>query len=361
MKIIKATRKYEKWLRSELNVFEDDFALKAQRLSQDRFTFLRGTFYRWMQLWPDVCRKAADAPIVLSVGDLHAANFGTWRDAKDQLVWGVNDFDEAAPLPYTQDLIRLVTSVKLASEIQELQIGLAEACEAILEGYRASLESNGKPIILDDEHDWLRKVYIQNEKSAEKYWNKLTQLPDIEQELPPTPRAALEASLPTQALTYRVKHRQAGMGSLGRPRYTVLAEWEGEPIARETKPLLPSAVWWAEKQYAEAEIYYAEILSRAVRQPDPVVKVYEGWVVRRLAPDCRRIELSELGPERDERHMLYMMGWETGNIHLGTPNEKKNILDDLQNRKKDWLRKAAEKMADAMLKDWKRWKEKGWE
>jgi len=359
MKIIKATRKYEKWLRTELNIFEDDFALKEQRLAQDRFTFLRGTFYRWMQLWPEVCKKAADAPIVLSVGDLHAANFGTWRDAKNQLIWGVNDFDEAAPLPYTQDLIRLVTSVELASEIEELEIDLEAACEAILEGYRASLESNGKPIILDDEHDWLRKVYIENEKSAEKYWNKLTQLPDIESELPSAPRAALEASLPKQGLFYRVKHRRAGMGSLGRPRYTVLAEWEGEPIAHEAKPLLPSAALWAQKQLAGAEIYYAEILARAVRQLDPVVKVYEGWVVRRLAPDSRRIELAELGPERDERRMLYAMGWETGNIHLGTPNEKKNILDDIQNRKQGWLRKAAEKMADATLKDWERWKRKG--
>ena len=64
---------------------------------QDPFTFLRGTFYRWMQLFPDVCKKAADAPLVLSVGDLHASNFGTWRDAKDELIWGINDFDEASP------------------------------------------------------------------------------------------------------------------------------------------------------------------------------------------------------------------------------------------------------------------------
>jgi uncharacterized protein (DUF2252 family) len=184
MKIFKATRKYEKWLRSELNVFEDDLTLKAQKLAEDRFTFLRGTFYRWMQLWPEVCKKAADAPVVLSVGDLHAANFGTWWDAKGQLIWGVNDFDEAALLPYIQDLIRLAASVELASEIEELKIGLEEACEVIQEGYRKSLESNGKPIILDDEHDWLRKVYIQNEKSAEKFWSKLDQLPDSDHEIP---------------------------------------------------------------------------------------------------------------------------------------------------------------------------------
>src|SRR5512142_68569 len=155
MKIFKATRKYESWLRKNLDVFEDDLALKAQLLAKDPFTFLRGTFYRWMQLFPEVCKKAADAPVVLSVGDLHAANFGTWRDAKEDLIWGINDFDEAANLPYTQDLIRLASSVELASETDELQISLEEACQAILDGYRDSLEKSGKPIVIDEDRDWL--------------------------------------------------------------------------------------------------------------------------------------------------------------------------------------------------------------
>jgi hypothetical protein len=38
----------------------------------------------------------AGAPVVTGVGDLHVENFGTWRDADARLVWGVNDFDEAA-------------------------------------------------------------------------------------------------------------------------------------------------------------------------------------------------------------------------------------------------------------------------
>jgi len=358
MKIFKATRKYERWLRKELNVFEDDLTLKEQKLKEDRFTFLRGTFYRWMQLFPELCKKAADAPIVLSVGDLHAANFGTWRDAKGQLVWGVNDFDEAAPLSYTQDLIRLAASVELASEIEELKIGLEEACEAILDGYRESLESGGKPIILDDDHQWLKKIYVQNEKSADKFWDKLDQLPDVEAAPPPEALAALEATLPSKGLEYHIKRRRAGVGSLGRPRYTALTEWQEERIARETKPLLPSAALWAEKKHKGAEIYYEEILARVVRSLDPVVKVYSGWVVRRLAPDCTRIELAELGPERDEKRMLHTMGWETGNIHLGTPTAVKDVLKDLKDRKKDWLKKAAEKMTEAALKDWEKWRDR---
>ena len=39
------------------------------------FLFLRGTFYRWAQLWPVFCAE-------LSVGDLHVNSFETWRDAE---------------------------------------------------------------------------------------------------------------------------------------------------------------------------------------------------------------------------------------------------------------------------------------
>ncbi len=356
MKIFKATRKYEKWLRKQLGVFEDDLSFKARKLAENPSAFLRGTFYRWMQLWPDICKKVAEAPIVLSVGDLHAANFGTWSDAKDQLVWGINDFDEAAPLPYTLDLTRLAASVELASESQELKIGLEEACEAILEGYQESLESGGRPFILNGENERLWKAYVQGGKSADGYWKKLEGIPDVEFEIPTEARVALEAALPAKGLEYRLKHRLAGVGSLGRPRYTALATFEGERIARETKPLLASAAMWVDKKHKDAEIYYEEVLMRAVRSLDPVVKVYDGWVVRRLAPDGHRIELSELGPERDEKQMLHAMGWETANIHLGTPNATRAVLRDLQARKEDWLVKAAGNMVKATLRDWVMWK-----
>jgi hypothetical protein len=356
MKIFKATRKYESWLREELDVFEQDLAFKAQLLTKDPFIFLRGTFYRWMQLFPEVCQKMMDAPPVLSVGDLHASNFGTWRDASDDLVWGINDFDEAAQLPYTQDLIRLAASVELASETQRLKINLGEACEAILDGYHQGLEKGGKPFRVSEEGDWLRKAYGKSELLAEKYWEKLNQCAALEREVPPDVQSMLEAALPVQGLAYRLIHRQAGVGSLGRPRYTVLAAWQDGFVAVEAKALIPSAALWTLKINKGADIQYEEVLARAVRRPDPVMKVYEGWVVRGLAPDRCRIELSELGPERDETRMMHAMGWETANIHLGTRPAVKDILGDLKQRKPDWLMKSAEKMVAVTVKDWEIWR-----
>jgi uncharacterized protein (DUF2252 family) len=58
-------------------------------MAEAAFPFLRATFYRWMQIWPEVCPDLAKAPHVLGIGDLHVENFGTRRDAEGRLVWGV--------------------------------------------------------------------------------------------------------------------------------------------------------------------------------------------------------------------------------------------------------------------------------
>src|SRR5216683_5892811 len=46
-------------------------------------------------------QEVARAPQIVAVGDLHVGSFGTWRDGEGRLCWGVDDFDEAYPLPYT--------------------------------------------------------------------------------------------------------------------------------------------------------------------------------------------------------------------------------------------------------------------
>ena len=70
---------------------------------------------------------------VLAVGDIHIENYGTWRDVDGRLAWGVNDFDEAAEMPYVLDLVRLAASALLGSGRR--RITDEEICAAILNGY----------------------------------------------------------------------------------------------------------------------------------------------------------------------------------------------------------------------------------
>ena len=140
MTIIEATAAYERWAAERIDILAPDIALKHRTMSSGEFPFLRATFYRWALLWSQICPQLAAAPAVLAVGDLHIENFGTWRDAEGRLAWGVNDFDEAFPIAYTNDLVRLATSVLLAARESALSIRAPEACDAILTGYRQAIE-----------------------------------------------------------------------------------------------------------------------------------------------------------------------------------------------------------------------------
>jgi len=100
-----ANRRYERWLATVTTVDQRALRHKHEAMRNGPFPFLRATFHRWAQQWPQLCADLADAPVVLSIGDLHVDNFRTWRDGEDRLVWGANDFDEAHPLPFRPAVI----------------------------------------------------------------------------------------------------------------------------------------------------------------------------------------------------------------------------------------------------------------
>jgi hypothetical protein len=103
-------------------------------------------------------------------------------------------------------------------------------------------------------------------------------------------------------------------------------------------------------------VRYQTLVRRAVRVPDPFLAVHGGWLVRRLAPDCSRVELASLPHGRDENRLLWMMGWESANMHLGTPARRRAILADLAQRKHTWLARASERMAEAVTREWRKWR-----
>src|SRR5579871_3731131 len=244
MSIVKATRQYEEWLGRQTPLVKSDLRLKHERMAESPFPFFRATFYRWMQLWPEICNGLAKAPRVLAVGDLHVENFGTWRDIEGRLVWGVNDFDEAAVLPYTIDLVRLATSAVLAADEGHLALKTKEACVVLLDGYRKSLAENGRPFVLEEEHAWLREIATSELRDPVHFWEKMDALPKMTGPAPKGAKIALECLMPEQGLTYKTVRRVAGLGSLGHVRLVAMANCHGGRIAREAKALAPSAVHW---------------------------------------------------------------------------------------------------------------------
>jgi hypothetical protein len=323
------------------------------------FPFLRATFYRWAQIWREAAGDAAVAPFLMAVGDLHLENFGTWRDVEGRLIWGINDFDEVYTMPYSIDLVRLATSAHVATAEQHLTIRPRAASDAILEGYRDALEVGGRPFVLAENHRWLRRMALNRLRDATVFWEKLEGLAKSHIRLPRNVERELRKLLPDRSLPCEKKNRLAGLGSLGHTRVVLLGKWHGCYVAREAKELTPSACVWARGKPAKGlPIHYGKILDCAVRVPDPFVRPYEGWLLRRLAPDCSRIELASLAGSRNEERLLYSMGWETANIHIGTPRAIPAIKRDLAKRSGNWLHKAAKAMHRATESDWREWKRK---
>lgn len=352
MTIVEATQSYEGWLGRHIRLVPADLAEKHRRMAKAPLSFLRATCYRWLQTWPAVCASLTGAPRVLAVGDLHIENFGTWRDSEGRLVWGVNDVDEACTLPYTLDLVRLATSAQLAIDSEHLGLTFREACTAILDGYTASLARGGRPIVLAERNRWLRAIAVRQLDDPQMFWSDLVASPRA---TVPRARAAIARALPPGATGLRLVRRVAGVGSLGRPRVAGIATVGGSFTAREAKAWALSAAAWLDTR-ATAGGDGADLLRRAVRVADPCLQIGGGWVIRRLAPDCTKIEIDELGPKDDPRKLLRAMGWEAANLHLGTPGVP--IAADLNGRPSGWLRAASADMRDALLADWRVWRTK---
>src|ERR1017187_4630160 len=357
MNIVKATNKFEDWLGLHIRRVEPDLRFKHAQMGAGFFPFFRATFYRWVQVWPEVCAELDQVPHILSVGDLHVENFGTWRDTDGRLVWGVNDFDEACVYPYTMDLVRLAASAVVATREERLAMKAKESAAAILAGYERGMEEGGRPFVLGECHEWLRAIAESKLRDAVVFWGKIDRLPTATGKVPEGAREAIEHLLPEPGMRYRLARRVAGLGSLGRVRLVAIAEGKGGRGARQAKALAPSASHWVDPK-APREILYGVILRRAVRSPDPYVQLRGHWIVRRLSPHCSRIELEALGTANGELRLLEAMGRETANVHAGTEEKRRSILKDLRKRKANWLVKAAQDMADRVEKDWRVWRER---
>jgi hypothetical protein len=352
MNIDQATRSYEQWMRQCTSLVEADLRDKHRQMRRDLFLFFRGTFYRWAQLWPGDAPDSTDAPRVLAVGDLHIGSFGTWRDGEGRLAWGVDDFDEAYPLPYTNDLVRLATSVRIGIHVGHLSITLKQACDAIIDGYRDALRKNGAPLVLAEAHQNLRQFGFDALKPPKRFWHRLRDLP-APHHVPRELRQVFRRTLPNPRLPFKILRRRAGLGSLGQPRFVAIAQWEGGSVAREAKALVPSSLVWVAGRRGKGQSHYEQILARSIRAHDPFQTVIDRWLIRRISPEANPIELEDLPQRRDEEQLLSAMGAEAANVHLGSLRQRGAILEDLRRRPSNWLGKAAKTMAKRVEHEWR--------
>ncbi|WP_395397469.1 DUF2252 family protein [Novosphingobium sp. BL-8A] len=330
---------FESWMRDKLGdeIVESDLDEKHRKMRKGPFPFLRATYWRWAEGILEVCPELADAPTVLAIGDTHLENFGTWRDAEGRLVWGANDFDEAANMPYALDLVRLGASALLA---RPAEVGASELCDALVEGYIDGLDEP-KPVVLEKDYAWLRSALVLSESERADFWGKFDR---DDEPIPVRFAHALGQALPKDVGHLRRFARSSGTGSLGKPRFVANASWQGGPVLREAKAVLQSS-WCRAHDPAADAILAGVIADGPFRARDPHYAVLDGVVVRRLSPNSRKIEAKDASETLLSSRMVKLMGKEVANCHGTDPGRLNAVREDLGRRGRGWLKAAAEKAA----------------
>jgi Uncharacterized protein conserved in bacteria (DUF2252) len=349
---------YHDWLRTQCAVDEAALATKHEKLSEDSFGFLRASYPRWCRAIPKLCPELCDAPSVLAVGDIHLENYGTWRDAEHRWVWGVNDFDEAARMPYTLDLLRLGVSAVLAPGLSAKPEKIAQA---VLKGYAAGL-AQPAPVLLDDGLPWLRAALHEAQDDLQgtddDAWLKLWKKVDAADSVTPNAQLlkAIEATMPAGAVIERCVSLVKGGGSLGRQRIVAIAHWRGGRVLREAKAVVPSAWAWALGKVRKSDDAY-KLMHSAHRAPEAGVARLPGWQIRRLAADAHKFDWAEVSNDAIAKPLLRAMAADLAAVHTADRGVAA-VAKDLAERNGDWLEHAIERVAKAVDADYRAYKKK---
>ena len=343
------TADYEAWLAAHIPVLPDDLAVKHEQLASSPLRFLRGTYYLFLARMAVKVPGLSDRPRVVAAGDLHAENFGVWRDRHGVRRWGVNDLDELAWAPYPLDLVRLATSVAL---VPECALPTGQLCRSIVDAWTGAPD---QPAVEfgEDRARHLRDL-LPPAEPPEEYFGDLARADKADPEQPPPAvRAAVLASVSGEwDPTWHM--RRAGTGSRGHPRVVAVSRHH----AREAKLLGPGTAVWAHERLGSAGLptpdaaLYPQVVE-ALHGPGPGQRLH-GWQIRRLAPDVVRIRLDGLSTHDCER-VVRSMAEAVAGVHgvdragLAAAREDSAALGE------HWLRDAVELMVADTQAGYREW------
>jgi uncharacterized protein (DUF2252 family) len=225
-------------------------AMKYRALRDTPFAFLRGTCHLFYDRLAESGFDVA-APNVWCCGDLHLENFGSYKGDNRLVYFDINDFDEAALAPASWELVRLVASMHVGLEALGLPVDRAIALVEDLIAHYVRALACGKPswVERDTAQGMVRHLMDKlRERKRVDYLNSRTRMvrkrrqllvdgrrtlavTDAERESVTTTLLTFAATQPTPEFfrVLDVARRIAGTGSLGLPRYVVLAEGHGSP------------------------------------------------------------------------------------------------------------------------------------
>ncbi len=117
---------------------------------------------------------------------------------------------------------------------------------------------------------------------------------------------------------------------------------------------MPSAWSWARGDAAEPS-RVLELSNGKHRSPDPFLAFKNGYVLRRVAADSRKVDLGDDAGAELTVQLLKVMGFDLGSIHAAGNGAASRIRKDLDARSDGWLNEAAKAAAAAVERDHAEW------
>lgn len=296
--------------------------LKYRAMRASAFAFFRGSAHLFYDRLPR--NGIFRSPLVWSCGDLHLENFGSFKADNRLVYFDINDFDEAALAPASWDLVRMVSSLRVAADNVTVRKSEAEGlCSLFVESYATALGLGKEYWVERDTAEGLVRSLLEGLKTRRRadFLNSRTQTKgkvrrlrtDGIKALSPSneQRVLVEAFMAGFALTQPepdfyevldVARRIAGIGSLGVDRYAILVTGKGSPDGNyllDLKEAMPSVLasrvaarqpqWPTEAHRVVTVQRRLQAVSPAFLQP--VLLAESSYVLRALQPSEDRVTL----------------------------------------------------------------------
>ena len=91
------------------------------------------------------------------------------------------------------------------------------------------------------------------------------------------------------------------------------------------------------------------------RSPDPFLRLSSGYMIRRIAADSEKIDLTDSVTAAFGADVLAAMGSDLAAIHLSGKTDPATLRGYLRGHRKGWLSDAAAQAADKVNADFEKW------
>jgi uncharacterized protein (DUF2252 family) len=352
------------------------FRRKFRKMAASPFAFYRGSaslFYADMTgAYADDTFLDERTSRVWIHGDLHAENFGTYMNSSGQLVFNVNDFDEAYVGPFSWDLKRFAASVALIGYakalsddvITELVTAFARSYLTELRAVAAGGDDAIGSITLANADGVLRRVLQQARLNTrvellagqttiddyERRFSVVDGVYEIDDAARATVTEAFERYLTTlperRSVATNIKdivlRKGVGIGSAGLPSYNLLLEGHTEALENDViiymkQAQVPAVARWIDDDRVRGYFHHqghrtAESQRALQAHADSWLGYTElngvGQLVAEVSPYAADLDWSDVNEPDELNGVIADLGRAVARMHSVADDESSHDLVD---------------------------------